>query len=100
MLEDRVLIWKLRRGNRDALCRIYEKYRDDMLRIAVGLLNQKSTAEDVVHDVFIAFVSSASGFELTGSLRGYLMSTNLTTFITWQQNTDAGTVKTTMKISG
>lgn len=72
MVEDKLLIWKLRRGSRDALCRIYEKYRDDLLRMAAGLLNETSAAEDIVHDVFVAFVRSAGQFQLTGSLRGYL----------------------------
>ncbi len=72
MLEDKLLIWKLRSGSRDALCRIYEKYRDELLRIAVGLLNETNTAEDIVHDVFVGFVRSSTQFQLTGSLRGYL----------------------------
>ncbi len=72
MLEDKLLVWKFKRGSRDALCRIYEKYRDDLLRIAAGLLNETSAAEDIVHDVFVGFVRSAEKFELTGSLRGYL----------------------------
>ncbi len=72
MLEDKLLIWKLRRGSTSALCRIYEKYRDDLLRVAAGLLKERSEAEDVVHDVFIAFVDVASNFTLTGSIRGYL----------------------------
>jgi RNA polymerase sigma-70 factor (ECF subfamily) len=72
VVEDKLLIWKLRRGSREALSRIYEKYRDDLLRIAAGLLNETSTAEDIVHDVFVAFVRSARQFQLTGSLRGYL----------------------------
>jgi len=72
VLEDRLLVWKLRRGSRDALRVIYEKYRDDLLRIAAGLLREKSAAEDVVHDVFAAFVSASRNFTLTGSLRGYL----------------------------
>ena len=72
MVEDKLLVWKLKRGNRESLCRIYEKYRDDMLRIAAGLLNEANAAEDVVHDVFITFVRTARDFQLTGSLRGYL----------------------------
>jgi RNA polymerase sigma-70 factor (ECF subfamily) len=72
VVEDKLLIWKLRRGSRDALRRIYEKYRDDLLRIAAGLLNETTAAEDIVHDVFVAFVRSARQFQLTGSLRGYL----------------------------
>ena len=74
MLEDKQLIWKLRRGNRNALCRIYEKYKDDLLRIAAGLLKERSEAEDTVHDVFASFVGASNNFTLTGSLRGYLIT--------------------------
>ena len=72
MLEDRLLVLRFKRGNRDAFCRIYDKYRDNLLRLAVSLLNEASTAEDVVHDVFISFIRSGRQFELTGSLKGYL----------------------------
>jgi RNA polymerase sigma-70 factor (ECF subfamily) len=72
VVEDKLLIWRLRRGSRDALSLIYEKYRDDLLRIAAGLLNETSAAEDIVQDVFVTFVRSAMRFQLTGSLRGYL----------------------------
>ena len=59
MLEDKLLIWKLNHGSADALCRIYEKYRDDLVRIAAGLLNNMSVAEDVVQEVFLTLVRSA-----------------------------------------
>ncbi len=72
MLEDKLLIWKLKRGSAGALTRIYEKYRDDLLRIAAGLLKETSQAEDVVHEVFAGFVNISKSFTLTGSLRGYL----------------------------
>jgi RNA polymerase sigma-70 factor (ECF subfamily) len=72
VLEDKVLVWRFKRGNKEAFCRIYEKYRDDLLRLAVSLLNETGTAEDVVHDVFISFIRSSRQFELTGSLKGYL----------------------------
>jgi len=73
-LEDKLLIWKLNRGSEDALCRIYEKYRDDLVRIAAGLLNDVSAAEDVVQDVFLMFVHSAGKYEIRKSLKGYLTS--------------------------
>ena len=72
MLEDKMLIWKLKKGDRPTLCRIYEKYKDDLLRIAAGLLTDTTDAEDAVHDVFIMFIGSLDTFKLTGSLRGYL----------------------------
>lgn len=72
MLEDKLLVWRFKHGNREAFCRIYEKYRDDLLRLAVSLLNDAGAAEDVVHDVFTSFIRSGRRFELTGSLKGYL----------------------------
>lgn len=72
MLEDRLLIWKFNRGNRDVLRRIYEKYKDDLVTLAAALLNEKNSAEDAVHDVFVSFIKSAERFRLTGSLKGYL----------------------------
>jgi len=72
MLEDKLLVLKCKHGSRDAMCRIYEKYKDYLLTLAKALLNEKSAAEDVVHDVFVSFAQSAENFQLTGSLRGYL----------------------------
>lgn len=61
MLEDRVLVWRLNRGSVDALARIYEKYRDDLLRLALSLLRDKSEAEDAVQDVFVKFGGICGG---------------------------------------
>jgi len=72
MLEDEWLKWKFRRGSREALARIYEKYLDSMLTLAMGLLNNASEAQDIVHDVFLSFAQSAPNFGLRGSLSGYL----------------------------
>jgi len=72
VLEDRLLIWKFKRGSKDAFCRIYEKYRDDLLRLAMSLLNDAGVAEDIVHDVFTSFIRTGKQFQLTGSLKGYL----------------------------
>lgn len=72
MLEDKLLVWKFKRGNWDALSRIYDKYRENLLRLAISLLNDISAAEDVVQDVFVSFAQSREQFQLTGSLRSYL----------------------------
>ena len=72
MLEDKLLIWKFNRGNRDCLRIIYEKYKDDLVTLAAALLKNVSSAEDAVHDVFVSFTESAETFRLTGSLKGYL----------------------------
>ena len=72
MLENKLLVWKFRHGSKDAFCRIYEKYRDDLLRLAISLLNEADIAEDVVHDVFTSFIQNGKQFQLTGSLKSYL----------------------------
>ena len=72
MLEDRLLIWKFNRGNRYVLRLIYEKYKDDLMTLATALLYDNNSAEDVVHDVFVAFINSCGKLQLTGSLKGYL----------------------------
>ena len=72
MIEDKLLIWKFKSGDEAALARIYEKYKGDLLRIAAGLLNQTSVAEDIVHDVFVTLAQSADKLKLGGNLKGYL----------------------------
>ncbi len=72
MLEDEILKWKFKSGSSEALARIYEKYVDALLTLAMGLLNDPSEAEDVVQDIFARFARSANGFTLRGSLKAYL----------------------------
>ncbi|MBP7050990.1 MAG: sigma-70 family RNA polymerase sigma factor [Phycisphaerae bacterium] len=74
MMEDKLLVFRSRRGSREALTRVYEKYKADLLLLAMGLLNDKTAAEDVVHDVFVSFVRGLDRFRLTGSLKGYLLT--------------------------
>ncbi len=74
MMEDRILLWKFKRGSREALCRIYEKYRTDLLKLAVSLVTDVNTAEDVVQDVFVSFAQSAAQIGLAGDLRKYLVT--------------------------
>jgi len=72
MLDDKLLIWQFNRGRVEALHRIYEKYKHDLVTLAASLLTDLALAEDVVHDVFIGFIRSSGRFQLTGSLKGYL----------------------------
>ncbi|HCO92500.1 MAG TPA: hypothetical protein DIU00_00875 [Phycisphaerales bacterium] len=72
MLEDKLLVLKCKHGDKEAMCRLYEKYKDYLLTLAKGLLGEQATAEDVVHDVFVSFAGLAGQFRLKGSLRAYL----------------------------
>jgi RNA polymerase sigma factor (sigma-70 family) len=72
MIEDELLKWRFKIGSRDALQRIYEKYLNYLLTLAMALLNDAAAAEDVVHDVFVSFAESTESFKLKGNLRSYL----------------------------
>jgi RNA polymerase sigma factor (sigma-70 family) len=72
MLDDRWLIWRLKRGSAQALRRLYGKYEADLLNVAANLLGRSDQAQDVLQDVFIQFIKTIDTFELTGSLKGYL----------------------------
>jgi RNA polymerase sigma-70 factor (ECF subfamily) len=72
MFEDELLKLRFKAGSIDALQRIYQKYRDYLLTVAMAMVNDPGTAEDVVHDVFVSFARSGSSFRLHGSLRAYL----------------------------
>ncbi len=73
-MEDKLLVISCKRGSTEALARIYEKYKTDMLVLAMALLYDTSATEDVMHDVFLSFVLNIEKFGLTGSLKGYLLT--------------------------
>ena len=72
MIEDKLLIWKCKRGSRAAFRRIYEKYESDLRTLAANLLDDKAAVEDVVHDVFVSLLQVVDKLELRSSLAGYL----------------------------
>ena len=72
MLEDKLLILKLKRGDRDALRELYEKYKDNLRTIAGSLLGDSHAAEDVLHDVFVVFAENVRNLVIRTSLKNYL----------------------------
>ena len=72
MVEDKLLIWKFKYGSREALRRIYEKYKNELLKLAVVLAGDVETAEDVVQDVFVNFAQSAVKIRISGNLKSFL----------------------------
>ncbi|MBN2321739.1 MAG: hypothetical protein JXR49_21855 [Acidobacteria bacterium] len=53
-MEDKLLVYRSKRGSQEALTRIYGKYKRNLLLLAMSLLNDRTASEDVVHDVFVA----------------------------------------------
>lgn len=74
MFEDQRLLSRLRAGDKDALRRIYEKYIDDLLRVATSLLSDIQSAEDCLHDVFVNFAGTVNGSMIHSNLKSYLIS--------------------------
>ena len=74
MIEDKLLILRFKQGRHEALRQIYDKYKVELLRLAVVLVGDVNTAEDMVHDVFVKFARSADRLKLTGNLKNYLVT--------------------------
>jgi RNA polymerase sigma-70 factor (ECF subfamily) len=72
MFEDKLLILRIKHGSSEALGRVYKKYKDNLLRLAFALLNDKDTAEDIVHDCFVSIAKSADKLKLSGNFKSYL----------------------------
>ena len=44
MIDEKILVCKFNRGSKDALRRLYEKYKDDLLGLAVTLPRDRAAA--------------------------------------------------------
>lgn len=74
MLEDKQLLKRMRCGNKDALQRIYEKYRDDLFTVLVSLIRDVHTSEDCLQEVFVNFADNVGSFNIRHNLKKYLIS--------------------------
>jgi RNA polymerase sigma-70 factor (ECF subfamily) len=72
MLEDHLLLYRARQGDRGAFDRLYEKHLDTLLTVAMSLLGRSGDAQDVVQEVFTALMESLATLRLHGNVRGYL----------------------------
>jgi RNA polymerase sigma factor (sigma-70 family) len=72
MLEDRILVWRFNHGRPEVVHHIYDKYRCELLTLALALLGDLAAAEDVVQDVFLSLLRLSGRLRFTGSLKGYL----------------------------
>ncbi len=75
MLEEKLLIWKLKHGSAEAFEQIYIEYKNDLLKLATVLLSDVHAAEDIVHDVFVHMAKTRHKLRLTGNLKSLLATT-------------------------
>jgi len=72
MLDDPILLWRSKRGDRHAFDLLYERHLDRLLTVAMHLLGNASDAEDAVQEVFASFVESLNTLTLRSNLRSFL----------------------------
>jgi len=76
-LSERHLIRRLKQGDTEALREIYVAHKDRLLTLALSLVHDMNTAEDILHDVFVSFAGAAGELRLRTSLRRYLTTSVL-----------------------
>jgi RNA polymerase sigma-70 factor (ECF subfamily) len=59
-------------GDREAFASLYMRYQSAIYRFALHMTGSAVTAEDIVHDVFVAFMGSLARFDEKRSLAPYL----------------------------
>jgi RNA polymerase sigma-70 factor (ECF subfamily) len=74
MLEDKLLILRFKQGDCDALRQIYDKYKDDLLKLAIFLTGDICCSEDVVQDVFVKLAQSYDRIGIRSNLKNYLIT--------------------------
>jgi RNA polymerase sigma-70 factor (ECF subfamily) len=73
IVQEKILVQRFNKGDRQALRRIYDLYRVDLMTLAAALLFDRSRAEDTVHEVFARLLQGSPRIRITTSLRGYLL---------------------------
>ena len=72
---DRDVLHAMAQGDEDALREIYRRYGGLCFGLAARILGDRSLAEDVVQEVFLAAWRAASGFDADrGSVRSWLLT--------------------------
>ena len=87
MIEDKLLIYRFKQNRDSTLRTIYDKYKVELLKLAVMLTRDVNIAEDVVHDVFVRFAQSAERISITGSLKSYLVTSVINNVRNLHRNT-------------
>ncbi len=69
---DELLLEHIREGNRDALARLYERYKVRLYALCFRLLKNEAKAEDAVHDTFVKIWNGADAIEKSQSFRSWI----------------------------
>lgn len=72
---DEVLIARIAAGDADAVGLLYDRYASTLLPLAIRIVRDRSEAEDVVHDAFVAVSDRADRYSIDrGSVVAWLVT--------------------------
>ena len=74
MIRQKILMIRFNNGDSTALCDMYALYKDDLVGLACALLNDKSSAEDLVHDIFSKLIDKQGDLKIKTNLKQYLLT--------------------------
>lgn len=72
MRDERALLKALQAGDPQALAALFDAHADHVYRLALGMLSDPSSAEDVVQDTFLKAITRIDAFEGRSSLGTWL----------------------------
>ena len=76
-MSERHLIRRLKQGDTEALREVYLVHKDRLLTLALSLVHDMNTAEDILHDVFVSFAGTAAELPWRTDLHKYLTTSVL-----------------------
>lgn len=71
---DRLLVDRIRRGDGDAWSELINRYEGRLLAFVESRLGRKNTAEDIVQEAFVGFLTSLPNYDGRRPLESYLFS--------------------------
>src|SRR2546425_1157803 len=71
---DKLLVGKIRAGDADSWKQLVDRYEGRLLAFVSARLNERTTADDVVQETFIGFLTSLPHFDPSRDLTTYLFS--------------------------
>lgn len=72
-MDDRTLIYKIQRGQKELLNEIAEKYYDDIYRFCCYLTGQREDSYDLAQETFLKFIRYVEHYRYR-NLKGYLLT--------------------------
>ncbi len=70
--DEKVLVGQLVAGDRVAFECIYRKHNASMIRVCLGVVRNRATAEEIVQDTWVAVLKGIGSFEGRSSLAGWI----------------------------